>query len=189
MPPRKRRPPLRQPDHGKTVQPWARAHYSNAAFAEEQRRCWELRLRGLSIRQIAAQTGLTKSTVERRLQGEFEEYRQESAQLREQYIQLELERLDAAQVVVLSILEANHVLVSDGRIVTVTVEGEKIPLPDSSPVLAAIREYRMLSESRRKLLGLDAPTKSTVVHAEADVDAAVMELAAEMSRRPDRVAE
>ncbi len=188
MPPRKRRPSA--PRGGGQVQPWARPRYTNSRFAEEQRQCWELRLRGLSIRQIAGQTGLTKSTVENRLRCEFEEYRQDSAALREQYIQLELERLDAAQTVVLAILEANHVLVSDGRIVSIEdEEGNKIPLPDSGPVLAAVREFRQISESRRKLLGLDAPTKSTVLHAEADVDAAVAELAAEMARQPERLPE
>lgn len=160
---------------GKQIQPWAKPRYTNAHFAEQQRQCWELRLRGLSIRQIAAQTGLTKSTVENRLRAEFEEYRQDSASLKEQYVQLELERLDAAQTVVLSILEANHLVVSEGRVVR--IDGQ--PLPDAGPVLAAVREYRMLSESRRKLLGLDAPTRHEHKGG-ADIDSAVAALAALM---------
>eukprot|EP00918_Siedleckia_nematoides_P107127 GHVU01233574.1.p2 GENE.GHVU01233574.1~~GHVU01233574.1.p2 ORF type:complete len:186 (+),score=40.33 GHVU01233574.1:527-1084(+) len=179
MPPRKR-PPRTAPTVGKQLTRWTPPRYTNAHFAEEQRLCWDLRLRGRSIRQIAAETGLTKSTVERRLRSEFEEYRQDSAAMREQYIALELERLDAAQQVVVAVLEANHMLVSDGRVVT--VDGS--PLPDSGPVLAAVRELRMISESRRKLLGLDAPAKATVTHANADVDAAVEELAREMALRP-----
>lgn len=181
MPPRKRRP-APPPGAGKQIQPWARARYTNSHFAEEQRRCWELRLRGFSLRRIAAETGLSKSTVENRLREEFEEYRQDSASLKEQYVALELERLDAAQTVVLAVLEANHMLVSDGRVVRI----DGAPLPDSGPVLAAVREFRMISESRRKLLGLDAPTKTTVTHAASDVDAAVEELAREMALRADR---
>lgn len=184
MPPRNRRTKSapNPATNGKQIQPWAPPRYTNAHFAEEQRRCWELRLRGMSIRQIAGTTGLTKSTVERRLRGEFEEYRQDSAAMREQYIAMELERLDAAQQVVVAVLEANHMLVADGRVVR--VDGK--PLPDSGPVLAAVRELRQISESRRKLLGLDAPTKATVTHANADVDAAVQELAREMALRAER---
>lgn len=181
MPPRNRRTP-KAAGGGKQIQPWAPPRYTNAHFAEEQRRCWELRLRGMSLRQIAAVTGLSKSTVENRLRGEFEEYRQDSAAMREQYIAMELERLDAAQQVVIGILEANHLLVADGRVVRV----DGAPLPDAGPVLAAIREFRQISESRRKLLGLDAPAKATVTHANADVDAAVQELAREMALRADR---
>lgn len=162
-----------------TIRPWERPRYTNAHFAEEQRQCWELRLRGLSIRQIAARTGLGKSTVENRLRSEFEAYRQDTAEYRDLYIQLELERLDAAQSAVLAVLEANHLLVADGRV----VHHQGAPLPDSGPVLAAVREWRMISESRRKLLGLDAPAKATVTHASADVDAALMELAQEMALR------
>jgi len=163
---------------GKQVQPWARPRFTNSHFAEEQRRCWELRLRGLSLRQIAAETGLSKSTVENRLRNEFEEYRQDSAALREQYIQMELERLDAASNVVLTILEANHILVADGRVITV----DGMPLPDSGPVLAAVKEWRAISESRRKLLGLDAPTKANVTHVTVtEVDAAIAELAEAMA--------
>lgn len=185
MPPRKRRPaaPRSQARSAGQIQPWAPPRYTNAHFAEEQRQCWELRLRGLSLRQIAGVTGLSKSTVENRLRAEFEEYRQDSASLKEQYVALELERLDGAQTVVLGVLEANHMVVSDGRVVRV----DGTPLADSGPVLAAVREFRQISESRRKLLGLDAPMKTTVTHAAADVDAAVAELAREMSlREPTR---
>lgn len=179
MPPRKRRPAAAA-NAGKQIQPWAQARYTNSHFAEEQRCCWELRLRGFSLRRIAAETGLSKSTVENRLRDEFEEYRQDSASLKEQYTQIELERLDAAQIIVLTVLEANHMMVSDGRVVRV----DGAPLADSGPVLAAVREFRQISESRRKLLGLDAPMKTTVTHAAADVDAAVEELAREMALRP-----
>lgn len=184
MPPRSRRPKAapKPTAHGKQVQPWAPPRYTDAHFAEEQRRCWDLRLRGKSIRQIAGETGLSKSTVERRLRGEFEEYRQDSAQMREQWIAMELERLDAAQQVVVAVLEANHLLVADGRVVR--VDGK--PLPDAGPVLAAVREFRQISESRRKLLGLDAPTKATFTHATSDVDAAVEELAREMALRAEQ---
>lgn len=159
---------------GKQIQPWAAPRYTNTHFAEEERRCWELRLRNYSLRRIAAETGLSRSTVERRLRSAMDAYREDTAELRDQYIQLELERLDAAQARVLEILEANHMLVQDGRVIT--VDGR--PIPDAGPVLAAAREYRAISESRRKLLGLDAPAKASVTHVTvSEVDAAIAELA------------
>lgn len=174
MAPRRRRPA------GKQVQPWAKPRFTNAHFAEQQKLCWELRLRGYSIRRIADETGLTKSTVERRLQSEFDDYRQDSATLREQYIAMELERLDAATAAVVAVIEANHLVVSDGRVVT--LDGQA--LTDSGPVLAAVREYRLLSESRRKLLGLDAPAQSRVeVVTESAVDKAIAELEAQIAHR------
>lgn len=157
----------------KQIQPWARPRYTNAHFADEQRACWNLRLRGLSIRQIAAQLGMSKSTVELRLRAEFEEYRQDSATMREQWIQLELERLDAAMAAVIAVLEANHLTISEGHVVR--IDGQ--PIQDYGPVLAATDRLVRISESRRKLLGLDAPTKHQVTHVESDLDAALRELA------------
>lgn len=164
---------------GKAPQPWLHPRYTNARFAEEERRCWQLRLRGLTLRAIAAETGLSKSTVENRLRNAFQEYREDVAAMRDQYVQMELERLDAVQQAVVAVLEAPHFMVSDGRVVR--VDGE--PLPDHGPVLAAVREFRMLSESRRRLLGLDAPTKQ--VHTGGDVDAAVAALVALMDEKAD----
>jgi hypothetical protein len=74
----------------------------------------------------------------------------------------ELERLDVLEQRVWVVLNANHVTVSNGRIMYL---GDT-PLADNAPVLNAvdrlvkITESRTrISESRRKLLGLDAPAK------------------------------
>lgn len=166
---------------GKQVQPWAKPRYTNSRFSEEETACWELRLRGYSLRRIAAELGISKSTVDLRIRAVGDEYHEDVVAMRDQYIQMELERLDTAQSVVVTILEANHLVVSEGHVVRL----EGAPLLDPGPVLAAIREFRMLSESRRKLLGLDAPAKHQVVHSTSDLDAALRELADEVAARAD----
>lgn len=169
---------MTSPDPQKRVLPWDRPRYTNAHFAEEERECWRLRKRGLSLREISAETGLSKSTVERRLRCTFQEFREDTATMRDQWVQMELDRLDAAQQAVVAVLEAQHLVVSEGRVVR--IDGQ--PLPDHGPVLAAVREFRMLSESRRRLLGLDAPTKHEH-RGTGDVDAAVAALVALMDEK------
>jgi len=76
----------------------------------------------------------------------------------EELRQVERERLDRLSEAAWAVLERQHVTVSNGRIVS--LDGQ--PLPDDAPVLAAIDRLLRISESRRKLEGLDAPTKTHV---------------------------
>ncbi|MGW8679649.1 hypothetical protein ACWGNN_01020 [Streptomyces sp. NPDC055817] len=73
-----------------------------------------------------------------------------------------LERLKGLEDAARRVLEREHITVNNGRIIT--LDGS--PLPDDGPVLAAIDRLIKVedarqrnSESRRKLLGLDAPAK------------------------------
>lgn len=73
-----------------------------------------------------------------------------------------LVRLDGLEAAARQVLEREHITVNNGRII---VLGDA-PLPDDGPVLAAIDRLIKVedarqrnSESRRKLLGLDAPAK------------------------------
>jgi hypothetical protein len=102
----------------------------------------------------------------------------------EDLIQLELDQLDMLTAAVLEVLEREHYTVSHGRLVY--LDEDAPPLSDDSPVLAAVDRLLKIQERRARLLGLDAPTKATVTHAAADVDAAVAELAEELARHPDR---
>lgn len=163
----------------KGIRPWERPRYTNAHFSEEEQKCWELRLRGLSIRRIAAELDMPKSTVDLRLRAVFDQFHEDSAAMRDQWIAMELERLDAAQVAVIAVLESNHLVVSDGRVVRM----DGLPILDSGPVLAAVDRLVRISESRRRLLGLDAPSKHQVTHTDADLDAAVRELAEQLQQR------
>lgn len=64
-------------------------------------------------------------------------------------------RLEMATEAALQILENTHLTVSNGQIIR--LDGQ--PLPDDGPVLAAIDRIVKVSESLRKLDGLDAPAK------------------------------
>ncbi len=84
----------------------------------------------------------------------------------------ELSRLDRMSAAAQRVLEKEHVLVSGGRVVRQVLDdgdgspvldkfGEPVlvPLKDDGPALAAIDRLLKISESRRKLLGLDAAQK------------------------------
>jgi hypothetical protein len=111
----------------------------------------------MPLRAIAAATGLSLTTVWRRIDCEITETLDP---LRAKVRELEIERLDRMQLLVLAILEREHYVISDGRVVHRTDEhGEKIPLQDSGPALAAIDRLLKIQERRARLLGLDAAMK------------------------------
>jgi len=99
-------------------------------------------------------------------------YREEAKDM----IVLECERLDALQLEALQVLQTKHVMISNGAVVRVHVKDEKgnlqfdpstglplsVPLEDDGPKLAAIDRLVKIQESRRKLLGLDKPTKTAL---------------------------
>lgn len=131
---------------------------SNAKVAEEQEFIYNLKLAGYSIRQIAAEAtdhfgyNISKSTVLNRIQAEINAKVQPLAEELRQY---EVDRLDRY----LAALEL------------------RIQMGDEKAVNTAVR----ISESRRKLLGIDAPVqvdvKQTVV---TSVDAELEQLAQQL---------
>jgi len=144
-------------EHMTQIQTWAPPRYTNAHFAEEQRICYEMRLRGMPLRAIAEATGLSLTTVWRRIDCEIKETLDP---LRSKVRELEIERLDRMQLIVLAVLEREHLVISDGRVVYRTdANGEKTPVQDPGPALAAIDRLLKIQERRARLLGLDAPTK------------------------------
>ena len=90
---------------------------------------------------------------------------------------LEAARLDMLWIRAMQVLSRSHVTVSNVKIVT--LDGK--PLNDDGPILAAIRELRQLSESRRKLFGLDAPARVEVISDDA-VDNEIRRLTEELNR-------
>lgn len=95
---------------------------------------------------------------------------------------LEAERLDMLWRRLMQVLSRTHIAVSHGKIVYTTgPDGFESPLTDDGPVVAAARELRQLSESRRKLFGLDAPAQVQVVSDDA-IDEEIKRLTAELER-------
>jgi hypothetical protein len=121
--------------------------------AERDAQAVRMRTAGHSLQQISdyLEYGGT-SNVHRAIKRVLAETVQEPA---EELRQMELDRLDALAQRVWAVLEAQHVTVSNGRIVYLGSE----PLADDAPVLNAVDRLVKISESRRKLLGLDAPAK------------------------------
>lgn len=95
---------------------------------------------------------------------------------------LESARLDMLWVRAMQVLSRTHLTVSNGKVMyTTDANGQQQPLQDDAPVLNAIRELRQISESRRKLLGLDAPAQIQVMSDES-VDAEIRRLTEELDR-------
>lgn len=119
-----------------------------------------LRGRGLSYRAIAAQLDTSVATAHDRVQRAFRDTLSEPA---DQARAVELARLEDAHDAALAVLLREHLTVSHGKVITIkNDDGDTVPLIDDAPVLQAVDRIRALSESRRKLLGLDAPSRVSV---------------------------
>lgn len=117
----------------------------------------ELRATGHTYQQIADQLGYCdKGEAWRGVQKAKADVAREPV---EKLIAVEAGRLDELYVAALEVLERDHTLTSNGRVVY-GEDGQ--PLLDDRPKLAAISELRYLRESYRRLLGLDAEKKVSV---------------------------
>jgi transposase len=127
---------------------------------EQDAEAARLRAEGLSYRAIAQTLGCSVSAAHGRVQRAWRAILQEPA---EQARAVELARLEDAHDAALAVLLREHLTVSHGKVITTKNDaGDDVPLIDDAPVLAAIDRIRALSESRRKLLGLDAPARVSV---------------------------
>jgi len=73
-------------------------------------------------------------------------------------IDMELARLNSMYVICTNILEAEHMVVSNGRLIFL---GDT-PLTDYGPILATLDRMLKIQERRAKIIGYDAPTKSRI---------------------------
>lgn len=136
-----------------------------------------LRSEGHSYEQIAQQLGYRDrasayNAVQRTLVGTV---REPADELR----QMELIRLDALWMQAMQVLQAEHVTVSNGRVIVIEKDGKEVPLADDAPVLQAIDRLLKIMERRAKLLGLDAPTKVEAITIDR-LDQAIAELEREL---------
>jgi hypothetical protein len=136
------------------------AHANSVQIAEEQRACYQLRLKGLSIRAIAEELDMAKSTVERRLTAERES---RVAPLADEVRQLELDRLDFYMMRLWERIEV----------------GGKATARD-------VEVSMKVSERRAKLLGLDAPERQQI---EATLESRAPEVLALIEQAEASVAE
>lgn len=124
--------------------------------AERDAEAARLRAQGWSYQRIADELGWAdKGTAHRAVQRVLQETVQDAG---EDLRVMERERLDRLSEAAWTVLERQHITVSNGKIIH--LDGE--PLPDDGPVLQAIDRLLRISESRRKLEGLDAPSRVSV---------------------------
>lgn len=135
----------------------------------------ELRTAGWTYRRIAAELDMSVSSahgaVQRVLKETVREAGDDLRALELERLDAELERLTDLEDAARTVLDRKHVTVSHGRIIHTADPdtGEEQPLIDDGPVLQAIDRLiridearRKNGESRRKLLGMDEPTKTSV---------------------------
>jgi DNA-binding CsgD family transcriptional regulator len=127
-----------------------------------RQRCMELRLAGKTPAQIGAELGISPQAAAKHIRETLKETAELTKANAEEYRDLEVQRLDRLIEKAEAILARFHIVVSQGKIIRMLdKDGVDTPLRDDGPELAAIARLQSLSESRRKLLGLDAPTKLT----------------------------
>jgi len=158
------------------------ARSRSLATREKDIRALDLRRRGLSYPQIAAETGCSLSTAHAMVQRALADSAREAA---EEVRQIEAGRLDDLTRTLNRVLLARHIVVSQGQVMKHPETGET--LTDHDPVIRAVLALVRVSERRAKLLGLDAPTRHEVITMDA-VEAEIRKLEAEVGRLPGRAA-
>ncbi len=151
----------------------APSHRSAKRAEVAQRRAEAVRLAadGMTYQEIADRLGYgSRQGAHQDVQRALAEYRAERDAAAEHLIDISLVRIDEALRVASEVMRARHLAHSGGALVKyVDDAGEEHTLEDSGPRLAAASRFVAFDESRRKLLGLDAPAASKV---DLSVDAA-----------------
>lgn len=146
----------------------------NIDTADRDAEAARLRARGKPYREIAETLGMALSSahdaVQRALKAARPEAGEDLQTLLLTRLDDELCMLDDLEAAARAVLERAHVTVSHGKVIYHgTEDGEQHPLLDDGPVLQAIDRLirigetrRRCDESRRKLLGLDAPSRVSI---------------------------
>jgi hypothetical protein len=153
----------------------------NIETAERDAKACRMRSEGRNYDEVATALGFTDRSTARRAveRGLLAVVAEPAAHLRT----LELARLDILLSKAWEVLQAEHIVVSQGRVMEHPVTGE--PMVDHQPVLHAIDRVLRISERRCKLLGLDAPVRIETISVD-QIEAEITRLAAElgMNDRP-----
>lgn len=139
-----------------------------------------LRAEGLTFRQIADEMGCSVAGAHKRVMRAYGRMPGPDATAERNRM---LRELDDAAVAVYGVLESAHLAISAKGVVTITVNGQEIPVPDDHPVLEAVDRLLRIQERRAKLLGTDAPSKRSVEVVTKDA------LVAEMERMTQEMAD
>jgi hypothetical protein len=141
--------------------------------ADRRAKALEMRRAGCSLAVIGDALGISESASSRLIRRALRSVVGDPAQA---LIEQEIRELEMLREKAMRVLDVAHPLVSAGAIVhdvlrnadgspimdPRTNEPMRMPLHDSGPVLRAIHLLKDIAESRRRLLGVDRPTKLEV---------------------------
>lgn len=146
-----------------------------APTAAKDARALELRARGWTHQQIADELGYANRSgalkaCDRALTATIREKNEDAKALL-------IHDLSMAKQAVWAVLEANHITISDGRIVTLNDE----PITDDEPVLRAVDRLVKIDQELAKIYGSYAPARHEVRQIDA-IDAHLLDLADQVGR-------
>ena len=121
--------------------------------AERDAEAARLFSQGLNYREIGDRFGITRQAAMRAVQRAVREAVQEAG---EAALRVHLDRMEWLFEKAVEVIEADHIVVSHGRIVK---DDDGNPLQDHAPVLSAINSARQCLESVQTLTGMKQPTK------------------------------
>src|SRR6266511_4597608 len=119
--------------------------------AARRQQALDLRKAGSSYRAIGAQLNISEAQAHRDVKAALARLAEMELASADELRTMELLRLDKLMLEAARILAATHPYVAGGKVL--------LNLTDDGPKLQAIDRLLRISESRRKLLGLDAPPK------------------------------
>lgn len=135
--------------------------------AERDEKIARMAIAGATYETIGRRFGLTTQGAHQVVKRKLAEMTKKRDLATEDLRSKELALLDEALVVAHQIMNKDHLAHGNGRVVTREVrleDGsyETVDVLDDGPRLAAADRLIKISESRRKLLGLDAPAKQEI---------------------------
>lgn len=159
-PPCKPKPDARPDSHAKPKSNAISTKPNSIAVQERVTEAIQLRLQYRTWTEIADTLGWGgKSSAFTAVKRELERRRAAMDDSLDELRTREFDRLEALGREALAVLEKDHLVVNAGRVVFFGPDGQERPLLDDGLKLAAINTLIKVSESLRKLLGLDAASK------------------------------
>lgn len=146
--------------------------------AERDAEAAHLFSQGLNYPEIARELGVSKWTAMRAVQRAVQAVVQDAGQ---EALRVHASRLEYAYAKAIEIAEADHVMVSHGKVIC---GDDGKPLRDHAPVLAALREARQTLDSFRIMMGLNQPVKvDATIHQVTQQDLELQEMLREAKAR------
>ena len=127
--------------------------------AARDQRAAEMLARRFTYQQIGDELGISRQAAHQACKRAMRDVIKAGKESTEEAIELEAAKLDALESAYLEILQKQHLVVTaSGKV----AQENGQPLEDDGPAMTALMGLLKISESRRRLLGLDAPKRSEI---------------------------